>query len=597
MDAGGRGDSKAMIQLLRRLHSDGYIDQILKELLKETLTVAEAAGQEDTIAMISFVHEVISRLETSTPSSSSSRHFIDTTSLNESSEENDAVQLQLISTGEYLTSLIRAYPGDLPALEERLSRDLTASPPVVEVNLLRRVLQDNIAAAEAAGFVNKQKLFQIIQNKLTSLAKNPSLSESLGHLAIDEGPLFTGHAPKFIGEQSSEAKDATEASMPEKFINAAGIINTDHSKNTKKKADKKAVKEKVSELAEELGRQLTVQGFAVCDNFLPLDVIRRVRIEAELFKEHYEQSEIWVGKQADVGAHLSVPSVRGDKVLWMCGGHKSAAPEGVSRTVRTVGEIEPCSLTVKATAPIRKFLAMKELMNACDRVVDELKLHVKKLEGIFERSDAMLAVYPSEGSRFARHIDNTTGDGRRLTLLVYLNPSWAVDQGGALRVSSSSGRLVDVLPVAGRLAMFYSSEVPHEVMPSFGHRHALTIWYYDTDERREALTRAREAGAAASAAKSSIASQTEAKHFMAELVGGDEVGLDGGEPAAEDLRRLCVRVKGLSDEALSIVSSITGAPSAKSFREGFPQLSPADLQSMRKLFRNMGLDKSEEVKR
>ena len=29
---------------------------------------------------------------------------------------------------------------------------------------------------------------------------------------------------------------------------------------------------------------------------------------------HYEQSEIWVGRSSDVGAHLSVPSVRGDKV-------------------------------------------------------------------------------------------------------------------------------------------------------------------------------------------------------------------------------------------------------------------------------------------
>jgi hypothetical protein len=37
------------------------------------------------------------------------------------------------------------------------------------------------------------------------------------------------------------------------------------------------------------------------DSFLPLDTVRRVRIEATLFREGYEQSEIWVGKQADVG--------------------------------------------------------------------------------------------------------------------------------------------------------------------------------------------------------------------------------------------------------------------------------------------------------
>ena len=31
----------------------------------------------------------------------------------------------------------------------------------------------------------------------------------------------------------------------------------------------------------------------------------------------------------------------------------------------------------------------------------------------------------------------------------------------------------------GRLALFYSSEVAHEVLPTFGERHALTIWYND----------------------------------------------------------------------------------------------------------------------
>ena len=35
-----------------------------------------------------------------------------------------------------------------------------------------------------------------------------------------------------------------------------------------------------------------------------------------LFFSHYEQSEIWVGRGSDVGAHLSVPSVRGDKVSY-----------------------------------------------------------------------------------------------------------------------------------------------------------------------------------------------------------------------------------------------------------------------------------------
>lgn len=35
---------------------------------------------------------------------------------------------------------------------------------------------------------------------------------------------------------------------------------------------------------------------------------------------------------------------------------------------------------------------------------------------------------------------------------------------------------VDIFPESGRLAMFLSAEMPHEVMPTFGDRHAITIW-------------------------------------------------------------------------------------------------------------------------
>merc|ERR1719469_1854767 len=36
---------------------------------------------------------------------------------------------------------------------------------------------------------------------------------------------------------------------------------------------------------------------------------------------HFHASEIWVGKQAAVGAQISMPDIRGDKILWMCGHH------------------------------------------------------------------------------------------------------------------------------------------------------------------------------------------------------------------------------------------------------------------------------------
>ena len=150
-------------------------------------------------------------------------------------------------------------------------------------------------------------------------------------------------------------------------------------------------------------------------------------------------------------------------------------------------------------------------------------------------------------------------------------------------------RLIDVLPQCGRLAMFYSARIPHEVRPTFGDRHACTIWYYDTEERQKAVAAAKDGGRAEAVAKTSEASQLGAKAFIADLMGGDEVGADGGNPTMDELEKLREDVRGLSDEILGIVSSITGAPSVGSFREGFELLVPEDLKSMRQLFRKMGL--------
>lgn len=226
-------------------------------------------------------------------------------------------------------------------------------------------------------------------------------------------------------------------------------------------------------------------------------------------------------------------------------------------------------------------------------------------------------MYPGEGSRFANHIDNTTKDGRRLTVLVYLNPDWKPEQGGALRVTPkddsntlvssnkettnhnndvhapitlSKTKVVDISPISGRVAMFYSSEIPHEVMPTYGNRHAITIWYYDKIERLEAVAKAKELGRGSAAAKTSAETQREVKQFMSDLMGGDEVSEDGGEPSQAELSLLASKVQSLSNDALTIISSITGAPSAESFRQGFVLLTTADLKSMRALFRRMGLN-------
>ena len=560
--------------------------------------------------------EALPVLDDSTPPSSSTPRA----PRPDEADEDDAAaaaeehsQESLLQAGAYLTALLEQYKGDAAALRDRAQGDLCVRGKLpFSASALRRVVRDHLAAATQAGYVNRAQFMRFVLDRVLkpvedALRQGAGAGAGTGAGAGAEefmGELgeTTYHAPKFVGDTGSASSGGLHVVTPEKFVDAEQVALGNGGKAGKVKGSKSAKKEQrrlLASLAKRMGAQLETQGWACCDRFLPEDLVRRVRIEAGLFAEHYEQSEIWVGKQADVGTLLSVPSVRGDKVIWMCGGHKgSAAPEGLTRAVRTIGEIEPCRLEAKARAPMRKFSALRELVASCDRLVDEMKKAAPSMAGIFERSDAMLANYPGGGSRFARHIDNTTGDGRRVTLLVYLNPGWTVDKGGALRLTppaagtapaAATPEGVDVYPQCGRLVLFHSASMPHEVLPTFGDRHAITIWYYDKEERAAALARAKDSGRAEQVARAGTDAQREAKAFIADLMGGDEVDEQGGEPSTEELQALAHKVADLSPEALGIVSSITGAPSAQSFQQGFRLLVPQDLRQMRQLFRRMGL--------
>ncbi|CAE8611380.1 unnamed protein product [Polarella glacialis] len=103
--------------------------------------------------------------------------------------------------------------------------------------------------------------------------------------------------------------------------------------------------------------------------------------------------------------------------------------------------------------------------------------------------EVQLAWYPANGAAYAKHCDALPDDGskgasglqRKVTAICYCNPSWTEASGGCLRITRQDrqgGGTVDVEPVAGRLVLFMSRCVQHEVRPSFADRYALTAWYW-----------------------------------------------------------------------------------------------------------------------
>jgi SM-20-related protein len=91
------------------------------------------------------------------------------------------------------------------------------------------------------------------------------------------------------------------------------------------------------------------------------------------------------------------------------------------------------------------------------------------------RFDLQLARY-QPGAKYVRHRDAFPGDdNRRITAIVYLNPTWAEPDGGKLRLFVDP--IVDLEPRLDRLVVFRSELIEHEVLPAHAERWALTAWY------------------------------------------------------------------------------------------------------------------------
>lgn len=91
----------------------------------------------------------------------------------------------------------------------------------------------------------------------------------------------------------------------------------------------------------------------------------------------------------------------------------------------------------------------------------------------------MLAAYPP-GAHYRRHFDSYGGRDipRFVTCLLYVG--WEPAVGGQLRAYTPSEGVRDIEPCPGRLCVFFSQEIEHEVLKSVGDRYAITLWIWST---------------------------------------------------------------------------------------------------------------------
>ncbi|KAF5885698.1 egl nine 1-like [Clarias magur] len=204
---------------------------------------------------------------------------------------------------------------------------------------------------------------------------------------------------------------------------------------------------------EYIGPCMNKHGICVVNNFLGdelgLGVLEEVR--ALYSSREFTDGQL-VSQRSD-----STKDIRGDKITWIEG--KEPGCEKIAVLMSR----------------------MDDIVRHCNG-----KLGNYRING---RTKAMVACYPGNGAGYVRHVDNPNGDGRCVTCIYYLNRDWnAKEHGGILRIfPDGKAQFADIEPLFDRLVFFWSDRRnPHEVQPSYSTRYAITVWYFDADERARA---------------------------------------------------------------------------------------------------------------
>lgn len=97
-----------------------------------------------------------------------------------------------------------------------------------------------------------------------------------------------------------------------------------------------------------------------------------------------------------------------------------------------------------------------------------------------KRFETHYATY-QPGDFYKKHLDSFQGRASRVvSLVLYLNENWQAADGGALQVfnQENDNEVCGlVLPELGRMALFLSEDIPHEVLPANRTRYSLACWF------------------------------------------------------------------------------------------------------------------------
>lgn len=179
-------------------------------------------------------------------------------------------------------------------------------------------------------------------------------------------------------------------------------------------------------LYERIISDILEQGYSICDTFFEEDLVSLLREDIKIL---YNQNEL---KKAAIGNRVNESiekTIRGDYIQW-------------------IDELKANSVEKQFFDAVKTFKTY--LNKTCFMGLLHQEFHY--------------AVYP-KGTFYKKHIDTFQNDDRRkLSMVCYLNDqSWKASNGGELVLYPEALPEVTVYPLPGRVVIFESQRLEHEV--------------------------------------------------------------------------------------------------------------------------------------
>ena len=197
----------------------------------------------------------------------------------------------------------------------------------------------------------------------------------------------------------------------------------------------------INQKFEFIADNLAENGYAVCDDFLNSTEIEAILALKILKADIHSLQRAGIGKES----RQVINEIRGDYVEWI--DKQNAA--------------DPIKVYLEQLQRLMQFLNQSLFLSMKD-----LEIHVAR--------------YP-EGAFYKRHLDTFQNDDRRkLSIVCYLNDQdWQPEYGGelAIYINKEDGEVTETIyPVKGRMVIFESQVLEHEVKPVKQPRLSITGW-------------------------------------------------------------------------------------------------------------------------